>query len=96
MPSKPKKQLSQEEIESSIVETMVIAQELAEKTFGAAWNTHAVEEITSFLQAVGGDLDEFAPDLERIYKHAQKVYKTTSPTPEQVFGIFDRIYSDDE
>lgn len=95
MPPKAKKQISQEQHEFSVVEVMRLAQSIAEQTFGTAWNTHAVEEITDYLEIVG-DPDDFVPDLKRIYGHAQKVYKTTSPTPEQVFGLFERIYENEE
>jgi hypothetical protein len=78
------------EHEAEIVEQMSSAWGIAEKLFGAQSNVFAVHEIFDYLAE--SDEAEFAADLTRTIEHAKIVYKTTAPTPEQVFGLFDRIF----
>lgn len=77
--------------ETEIVEMMIVAQGLAEETFGSKWDTAAVEEIADYLD-IGATASELLPDLKRLYGHAQRIYKTDTPDSDQVFGLFDRVF----
>lgn len=93
--SKQADQDEEKEFEGLLVEQMTIAAEHAEEIFGSR-DCYATEEIHDYLENSDDD-DAFIEDLKRIHGHAKVVYKTATPTPEQVFGLFERRYpSDDE
>lgn len=88
-----KQQKEQQEYEDSIVGSMSAAHEIADKLFGARSNLYAVHTIFDYLQV--GDEEDFAADLKRTIEYAKTAHKTQEPTPEQVFGLFERIFDDD-
>lgn len=94
MATKLKKQPSQEQIESDVCEAMTLAHTMAVNVFGDKTDFYAADEIYDYLKIAEPDV--VAADLDRIYGHAKVVFKTEHPNPEQVFGLFDRIYNDDE
>ena len=79
--------------EADVLEIMIHAAELAVEYFGKA-EPYAVEEIYDYLQLA--DEEEFIADLKRVMGYAKIVYKVDAPTPEQVFGLFDRIFNSDD
>lgn len=89
-----KQQLTQDKIESKVVETMKQAREIAMRTFGVAYTVAATEEVYEYLE-LGVDVAEFVSDLQRIHGHATKVHDTLAPTPEMVFGLFNACYPDE-
>lgn len=80
----------QAEYEVGVVESMTAAHEIADKLFGTRANLYAAHAIFDYLQNV--DEEEFAADLKRTIDHAKIAHKTDEPTPEQVFGLFERIF----
>ena len=88
------KQTEEEKHEAAVVEGMTKAFTIAEQLFGAQVNTCAVEEIYDYLEIA--DEEDFLIDLKQVIEHTKKIYKTTAPTPEQVFGVFERIYGDED
>lgn len=88
-------QKAQETFEASVVERMSQAKSLADKFFGAQSDTYAVEAIADYLE-VADDEEEFTEDLTRIIEHTKVIYSTDAPTPEQVFGVFDRVFETEE
>lgn len=89
-----RKKPSQEEIESALVEDMSKARAIAQTLFGDRSNLYAIHEIYDYLAIV--DEEEFAADLKRIIERTKVVHETDAPTPEQVFGMFERAYPSDE
>lgn len=81
------------EYEGGIVESMSAAHEIAERLFGARSTAKAVHEIFDYLKT--SDEEDFAADLKRTIEHAKIAHKTEEPTPEQVFGLFERIFNTD-
>jgi hypothetical protein len=67
-----------------------VAQEIADKVFGSQSNTFAAQEIYGYLEEA--DAAEFTADLEKVIAQAKLAHKTTAPTPEQVFFLFDEIW----
>jgi hypothetical protein len=89
------KRPSQQQIESDVVEIMTLAHTMAIEIFGDKASFYAADEIYDYFTILD-DPDEVKTDVQRVYGHAKQVFQTASPTPEQVFGLFDRIYNDDE
>ena len=88
-----------DELEALIVAEMSNAYTIAEKFWGAAVGSTAVELVYDGLQNaddVGVDEEEFTADLQRVIGHAKVVYRTETPSPEQVFGLFERIFDTDD
>ena len=88
------KPMSVEEVEAGVVALMGEAQAIADQVFGDKSSTYAVHEVYDYLEIA--DAEDFAEDLKRVYGYAKVAHKTEAPTPEQVFGLFDRIFSSDE
>jgi hypothetical protein len=78
--------------ETDVIEGMSNARQIAEKIFGVHVTTDAVHEVFDYLEEA--DEDEFVDDLTRVADHARKIYDTTAPTSEQVFGLFERIFAE--
>jgi hypothetical protein len=87
-------QKKQDKHESSVVEGMANARKIAMRLFDTQADINVVHEIFDYL-AVADEAD-FIADLERVIGHAKKIYETTAPTGEQVFGLFERIFGEDE
>lgn len=83
------------EDELEMVNNAAKAAELASEIFGAQSNTVAVFELVDYLAATD-DEEQFIADLKRVVEHAKKVFKIDAPTPEQVFGLFGRIFADED
>lgn len=81
--------LEQEEME--VIEMMTTAQQAADKIFGEKSNLYAVHEICDHLRG-GADPDDFGATLSRLYEAAKAAHNTDKPTPEMVFGLFERIF----
>jgi hypothetical protein len=92
--SQPKQ--SQEEIEEEVVNTMVRAKVIVDHIFGAHANVYGTHEVYDILTEYGVPEAEFASDLKRAREYAKTVYATEQPTPEMVFGIFERIINLEE
>jgi hypothetical protein len=97
-----KSQLNKEKIMSTkkhkeLVATVIARQaealSIAEKLFGAQANVQAAHEIYDCLKEV--DAEECVPDFIEAFESAKTVYKRT-PTVEEVFDLFDRIWNDDD
>ena len=78
-----------------VADKMTQARKIAYEVFGGSMTTDAVHDVFDWLE-VAPSADELTADLKRVYAHAARVHEVTLPTPEQVFGIFDRVYGDPE
>jgi len=87
----------QEEHEEAVASEMAKAQGIAEQLFGAAAKSDpsATFEIFDYLDN-GADEAEFAADLKRTIDHAKAAFGTETPTPDQVFGLFERMFKTEE
>ena len=91
MSAREKQKMLQERRES-VVPSMARAQEVANVVFGITQNLYAVHEI--FDYTIGADdegLAAFKADLKEAIEGAQVAHGTQSPTPEQVFKIFEEL-----
>lgn len=79
--------------EAQTVETMAHCYGLARELFGDKANDYATEEIYDYLEA-SDDPEDFMADLRRVIDHAKTVYQTQAPSPEQVFGLFERLFGE--
>jgi hypothetical protein len=86
----------QNEFEVSVVERMCRAKAVADQIFGTQANNFAVEEITFYLEANDDDEEDFLIDLARVYDHTKVIYAVETPSPEQVFGVFNNIFDTEE
>jgi hypothetical protein len=80
--------------EADVVEALTLAAATATEVFGAQSNVFAVQEIYEYHQLA--DADSFGEDLARVYGYAKVAFKTETPTPEQVFLVFDKIFNDED
>lgn len=87
----------QEEHEEAVTTEMAKAQGIAEKLFGDAAKTdpQATLEIFDYLDN-GADEQEFAADLQRTIESAKAAFGTETPSPAQVFGLFERMFKTEE
>jgi hypothetical protein len=85
----------EQDLEASIVKGVAGAYSIAEDLFGTRADAYATEEIYAWLEiAPSGEV--FVEDLKRVIEHAKNVYKTETPSTEQVFGLFDLIFNPEE
>jgi hypothetical protein len=79
-----------------VVEMMVESKTIARSLFGENNDgCIATHEIYDYLNG-GADPEEFATDLKRVIEHAKRLHNIPSPTPAQVFGLFERIFAEEE
>jgi len=81
----------EEKIEKDVVDNMTKAKAIADDIFGLQVTTEAVHDVYDWLDIAPSD-EELVADLKRLYEHAGRIHRTAAPTPEQVFGLFERIY----
>lgn len=79
---------------AEVVVGMKHARDIATKLFGTTSNGYAVQEIFDYLAQA--DEDDFVSDLTNTLEHTKEIYGTATPTPEQVFGVFERIFLSEE
>lgn len=91
----PMTKKTEDQFEASCVERAMQANAHARKVFGAQSNQLAANEIYDYLEAADDEAD-FLADLDRLYTHCKAIYDTPTPTPEQTFGLFERIYGEEE
>lgn len=90
-----KKPKTQQEHEAEVIERRCRAKSLADKFFGPLADALAVREISDWLKIAPSE-EEFAIDLERMYDATKITDKTETPTPEQVFDLFEEVLGEDE
>jgi hypothetical protein len=73
------------------------ARAVSEKLFGSKADNWSVFELYEYLEGCDGEAGErlFADDMKRMVDHAKKLYGET-PSPKQVFGLFDRMLKIEE
>jgi hypothetical protein len=85
-----KKQKMLQERRESVVPTMAMSQEIANTVFGGKSNDFAVHEIFDYTIGANDEgLAAFKADLKEAIEGAKVKHRTESPTPEQVFEIFE-------
>jgi len=89
-------QLKHEKHTTSVVEITTLANDLAQELFGSQADMQAVDEIYDYIEeANAAGVKEFTADVKAVIEKARVAFKTTSPTPEQVFFLFDKIWGDE-
>lgn len=99
--SATKNTVSDESGELAALELFADAQQIVEDVFGEdkAEDESYVFEVYDLLETVGDLTDkvrkEFVADLNRAKEIASEMFGVGTPTPTQVFGVFERVYMDD-
>jgi len=84
----------EEKRERQVVELMTTAKAIADDVFGAHEDCEAVFDVYDWLEKAP-NAEELVADLKRVYAHAGRIFKTSAPTAEQVFGLFEYIYPEE-
>lgn len=85
-----------QEHEASVMEMMVEAKTIARALFGENDDgCEATHEIYDYLNG-GADPEEFATDLKRAIEHTKRLHGVAKASPAQVFGVFGRIFAEEE
>lgn len=89
MPAKKRKS------EKEVIALLTTAKGIADDVFGLQSTTDAVHDVYDWLE-MAPNAEELVADLKRIYEHAGRIHKTAAPTPDQVFGLFELVYGEDD
>jgi len=85
---------AKKEPRAKVIERMARANIAAVEIFGTQADAFAEQEIYEYFEVA--DEDKFLSDLREVVAEAKIAYpKTVTPTPEQVFYLFDAIYNND-
>jgi hypothetical protein len=92
MPKTAAAQTKSNKRETTVVQNMTRAREIADELFGSKSDTEAVHEIYEYVKDPDIDIESYLDDVKCALEHAKTIHKTTEPTPEQVFGVFDEVF----